>query len=81
MKLFMVSVFDSALGAFMRPFATPSIGAAVRSFGDEIKRPDSEMGRHPTDYQLFTVGEFDDVTGQFTSCAAAQIARGADYVS
>lgn len=63
-----VSIFDNAVGAFNRPFFTPSRGVAIRSFVDEVKRPgdDNSMARHPNDFSLFYLGEFDDVSGRFS---------------
>lgn len=65
MKHFMMSVRDSAVGSFMRPFTAPSVPAAVRSFGDEVNRAGSEMNQHPGDYELYQVGYFDEETGRF----------------
>lgn len=75
-----VAVRDSALDAFDRPFFTPSIGVAVRSFGDEIKRPDSPMHKHPEDFELWHLGEYDDTTGRIAQAPDhRQIARGKDF--
>lgn len=91
MKYVIVSIKDLAVGAFMRPFFAPSTGAAVRSFGDEVKRADSEMAKHPEDYELYKLGEWDDSDGAFVECRVREsggvtsgelerIARGVDYV-
>lgn len=65
MKLQIVAVSDRAVGAFMRPFFAPSTGAAVRSFSDEVNRAESEMAKHPTDYELHHFGSFDEEIGRF----------------
>ncbi|UOF79018.1 DNA binding protein vP5 [Microviridae sp.] len=65
MRLFAIAVFDVAVDAFNRPFFSPSIGAAVRSFQDEVNRSESEMRKHPKDYDLYHVGVFDDQSGRF----------------
>uniref|UniRef100_UPI004047C348 phage ORF5 protein n=1 Tax=Mariniflexile sp. TaxID=1979402 RepID=UPI004047C348 len=63
-----VSVRDAALGAYGRPFFTMSIGQAIRSFQDEINRAaeDNNMNKHPKDFDLYSLGTFDDQSGQFT---------------
>jgi hypothetical protein len=63
----MVCVYDKAAGAYMRPMFVPAIGLAVRSFSDEINRDaaDNVMFHHPTDYELYTVGTFDDGNAEF----------------
>lgn len=65
MKLIIFSVRDSALNAFLRPFYVPAVGAAVRGFSDEVNRKDSEMFKHPEDYELFEMGTFDEESGDF----------------
>lgn len=70
MKLVVVSVRDSAVDAFMRPFFVPSTGVAVRSFRDEVSRSESEMHKHPGDYELFEIGAFDEETGRFENLAS-----------
>lgn len=66
MKLNIYSVFDKAVGAYMRPFFMQSDGQATRGFTDECVRADSEMSKHPEDYALFRVGIFDDNKGMLT---------------
>jgi len=63
--LTIVSVKDRAVDAYNRPFYVPTIGAAIRSFTDEVNRNESEMQAHPEDYDLYDMGTFDDQTGTF----------------
>ena len=75
----LVAIRDSAVNAFMRPFAVPAVGAAVRSFMDEVNRPDSDMGKHPDDYELFELAAFDDTSGRVTMLPEPrQLARAKD---
>ena len=67
-KLVICAVRDSALQTYMQPFQSPTSGGAVRAFADEVKRPESPMGKHPEDYELWLIGEFDDATGAVSSC-------------
>jgi hypothetical protein len=68
MKMVICSIRDSAADAYGRPFFLPSVGVAIRSFTDEVNRPaeDNQIYQHPEDFDLFELGEFDDVTGRFT---------------
>ena len=63
MKLNTYSIFDSASGAYMRPFFMLSDAQAVRSFTDIATDAEHEVGRHPEDYSLVRCGTFDDQTG------------------
>lgn len=79
MKLVVVSIFDSALEAYMRPFFVPTCGMAVRAFRDEVMKPGSEMGAHRSDYILFEIASFDEEKGLFDNIPSPrQLIRGAD---
>lgn len=82
MKIQILSIRDRAVDAFMQPmfFATP--GAGIRAFSDEINRQDSSMNKHPEDYDLYHLGEYDDATGKFAGLEAPrQVAIGKDLVA
>lgn len=85
MKYKVVTVRDRGIDAFGTPFFVNSLGGAIRGFGDEVKRPHSEerpnlMNKHPEDFDLYYLGEYDDDTGAFESLRPEQIAIGKDYV-
>lgn len=59
----MCSVLDMVAQQYGRPFFVVSEGSAIRGFSDEINRKsDSVLFNHPTDFQLFHIGTFDDET-------------------
>lgn len=64
-KLIVMAVMDVQVGAFQRPFFAPAIGAALRAVTDEANRDGSEMNKHPADYSVYKLGEFDENTGRF----------------
>ena len=68
MKLIVVSVYDRASEVFGRPAFISARGAAIRSFTDEVNRVDvnNELNRHPDDFDLYLLGEFEDSKGIFT---------------
>lgn len=68
-KLFVIR--DTCVGAYLLPMAFPSEGSARRAFSDEVNRVDEKnmMNRHPEHFQLYSLGEFDDETGLYTSFA------------
>lgn len=75
-----IAVFDLATETFARPFFVSHPGQAMRSFMDELKNKDSELGKHPGDYELFEVGSYDDANGQFTTPPApVRLLRGSDF--
>lgn len=66
---FVVSVRDRAAEVFNRPFFVPHRGVAVRDFTDEVNRDDSQnaLNRHPDDFDLYLLGQFDDNSGVYTA--------------
>ena len=62
MKIKMYAMFDSAIGEYNRPVFFQTHGQAERSVRDEVARADSELGKHPEDYALFYIGEYDGET-------------------
>ena len=80
MKLYMFAVFDSAVQGFGRPIFGQSVGQVVRSFSDEVNRnaPDNPYFKHPEDYELRLLGQFDDETGRVEGVMQECVARGKD---
>lgn len=68
MILLAFSVYDNKAAVWLSPFWVRSAGEATRAFADEARR-DGPIGRHPADYNLFLIGEFDDQTGQLKAGA------------
>lgn len=71
MFLKVCAVLDVQASAFNNPFFVPSIGTAVRSFGDEVNRvPTTDRpnvyNAHPEDFQLYCFGDWDISTGKFS---------------
>jgi len=67
MKLKCFVIYDDKAKAYLPPFFAPQIGQAVRSISDGINDPQSEFGKHPEDYSLFLLGEFDVLSGSFVN--------------
>lgn len=82
MVLNVVAIRDVKMNAFSRPWFVPTIGVAVRSFGDECKRDaaDNPMWSHPEDFELFHIGMFDEETGKLESLVSPkQLALATQY--
>jgi len=63
-----LAVWDSALQAYARPIFVPQVGVAVRSFADEVNRaaPDNQVHNHPDDFELHSLGLWNEETGVFS---------------
>lgn len=60
------SVFDSKSETFTPPTYGITEAEVVRGFSDLLQQ-DNAMSRHPEDFTLFHIGEYEDDTAQFTS--------------
>lgn len=67
MKVKIFSVQDSKAGVFMQPFPAVNELVALRGFADAAKDKVTNVGKHPEDFNLFELGEFDDQEGKFTN--------------
>lgn len=63
MKLQIFSVYDLKAEQYNVPFYMNNTKAAERVFGDAANEEGHMFNKHPVDYCLFHIGEFDDDTG------------------
>lgn len=79
--LFIVAVRDRAVAGFMPPIFVSHVGMAVRSFSDEVRKPDTQFNAHPDDFDLFELGSFETDTGRFELLPdARQVAIGKSFL-
>lgn len=60
-KLF--AVFDSKARCFTAPFSALNTDVGRRVFKTAVNHPDTQMNRHPEDFTLFELAEWDDEFG------------------
>lgn len=65
MKLKVFSILDLKAGFFQVPFFMPSVGQAMRAVSDLCGDPSSIISRHPGDFALYELGEWEDATAVF----------------
>lgn len=63
MGLKIFSVYDSKVEAYLPPHTLRSTGEALRVFAELSNNPEVEFCKHPGDYTLFELGEWDETTG------------------
>lgn len=74
MILQIFAIRDRQLNAYMQPFFAPTAGAATRSFRDIVNEQGHALNKHPEDYELWHLGEYDDNNGHITNGELKQIA-------
>lgn len=65
MQLFVFSVYDKAVKAYLQPFYARARGEALRSFTQAVNDRQHNFNKHAADYLLVQLGSFDDVVGMF----------------
>lgn len=71
----MVVVYDVKAEVYNKPVFVPSYAAGVRAFQDAVNDVSSDFNRHPEDYIMFGIGEYDDVKCAIISEPALELAK------
>lgn len=79
----MYSVFDSKLATFGLPWFQMTDAAGLREFSDAVNdgsNPNNQWHRHPEDFSLFHIGDFDDQTGEVVPCVPRSLVTASSLV-
>lgn len=57
------SVYDSKTESYSSPLTCKSHGEALRQFADVANDNNSNISRHPGDFSLFYIGDYDELRG------------------
>ena len=61
------AVMDEKVETFGQPVVMETVGQAIRMFTDVVNDGQSMWCKHPTDFQLYQLGEFNDRSGEFVN--------------
>lgn len=76
------AIKDKATEAFHNPFFVRARGIAMRMFMDETKNEQSQINKHPDDFELHYIGDFNDETGQIQQTNGTElIAKASDLIN
>lgn len=75
MKFRIFAVRDIATDQYANPMFFMTKGQAIRAFTDEVNRDDKDnmLAKHPTDFELYELGEYDGDTGLFETNTPKQV--------
>lgn len=79
MKLQIFSAYDAKACTFGNPWYDQTDGAAIRNFADAVNdnsNPNNLWAKHPEDFSLFHLGEFDNNTCTFTLITPVSLVTG-----
>lgn len=75
------AIYDGKGLCYGVPFFMSQNGQAVRGFSDLVNDPQTSINRHPGDYVLYQIGEFDDSDGKLTTLVPQLLlGQGVDFV-
>lgn len=61
----LLTVYDQKAGVYMQPAAWNTVPQGVRELCDIAKQEEkSHLAKHPEDFQVFHIGEFNDGTAE-----------------
>lgn len=63
MKIKIYSVYDAKTKVYGQPNFLLNMGAATRAWTEAANDRTMSIGRHPADYTMFEIGEWDDESG------------------
>lgn len=82
MKRIIVAVRDVKADCYFTPILADNKAIAMRNFADAAANPDLTIVKHPEDYALYHLGDYDMSTGIITSldqpvhiCSAEEMLR------
>lgn len=81
MMLKAYAFFDMKIGIYSSPFFVLHEGQAIRTAQELSSDLQTTIGRHPADYSLHLVGEFNDNTGVLSGVGPAVVVTCASLVA
>lgn len=75
------AIKDLKVNAFLQPFFSQTHGSAIRAFADHCADKQSMPNKHPEDFILYSIGKYDDQTGQLESGTLQQLAQATEYAN
>lgn len=80
MKLNVYAVHDSKAEAYMNPFFLQNDNMAIRGFSDAVNG-DTPINKHPSDYTLFHIGNYSEVSGSIEPVEPKSLGNGVAYLA
>lgn len=78
MQLF--AIRDNKVEAYNSPFTAANYQVAIRMVTDTASDTNTMFNRHPEDFEIYHIGEFDEKTGIVESCPHVQIGKIIDFI-
>lgn len=81
MEIKVFCIYDAKVEAFQKPIFFRTTGEALRGFIDLCGTPDNIFHKHPEDFTLFHIANYDESKGRFENLLApVSIGTAIEYV-
>lgn len=70
------SIYDEKALCYGLPFFQKTDGIAIRLFNDLVNDPDSSLYKHPSDYKLYRIGSFEELSALIEPVTPLFLANG-----
>ena len=62
------SVYDKKAEYFLQPMFARNAAQMLRDLSDVVSNRDSLLGKHPEDYAVYQLAQFDEISGAIFEC-------------
>ena len=73
------AVRDAKAEQFTAPFQASNDAVAIRMFSELVNTRNHTFNRHPEDYQLYRIGDFDTATGELAPVPVMMVANASEW--
>lgn len=73
-KLHIISIFDKKTNVYGKPMPVEYLEDGLREWNDIKADTNTKYGKHPSDFELYKVGEFSVDNGEFVAGKPVQLA-------
>lgn len=73
------TIYDNKSELYNNPFVQKTTGAAIRAFTSLVEDEQTDIARHPSDYELFEIGEFDPESGQISGAKLKNLGKASTF--
>lgn len=74
------TIYDNKAEIYFQPFCFATHGASLRAFKENVNDGKSTIWKHPADFTLFYVGNWDDNLGMLTTEKHVNLGCGIEMV-
>lgn len=76
------AVHDTKAEAYLQPFFLRTKGEAIRSFSEECKKTGSPFNAHSSDFSLYELGEYDELSASIVCHKSPlHLANAAEFIN